>query len=136
MSRFSRDGNFNRPERRPKPRPHGASPQQRLDPNAFRDRDRDRPPPRRQPVRRPAGASRIAPLEPKSGKQRRRMIKAASWRLAKLIHARPADVLKTLSVQPKLEVAFPDRNLDEHWGEACRLAVKIWRLNQTRSRGA
>ena len=58
------------------------------------------------------------------------MIKAAAWRLARILHVRPADAMKTLAVQPKLDVAFPDRIINERRGEAARLAAKIWRLSR------
>ena len=127
MPRFSREGNnFNSPDRRPKPRPSGYAPQ-RYEAPKFRDRPAPRP---QKPARRPGGAARIEPRQPASGKQRRRMMKAAAWRLAKIIHVRPADAIKTLAAQPKLELAFPGRALAERRGEAARLAVKIWRLNR------
>ena len=128
MPRFSREGNFGPPERRPKqrPSPSGYPPQQRFEPRQFRDR-----PPARQPKpARPAGAARIEPRQPTSGKDRRRMAKAAAWRLAKIIHARPAEVLKVTAGQPKLDLAFPGRVAIERRGEAARLAAKIWRLSR------
>ena len=130
MPSFSRDRNFGSPERRPKPRPSaGGYPPQRIEPRQFRDRDRPASRPAR-PAPRPPGAARIAPQTPTSGKQRRRMVKATAWRLAKIIHVRPAEVLKALATQPKLEVAFPGRTAAERRGEAARLAVKIWRLSR------
>ena len=130
MPPFSRDRDFNSnsPQRRPKPRPSGYAPQ-RFDsrPPPYRDQ-RDRPAPRPAKPRRPAGPARIEPRQPVSGKQRRQMLKAASWRLAKIIHVRPAEVVKALSVQRRLDVAFPNVAIAERRGEAARLATKIWRL--------
>jgi hypothetical protein len=130
MPRFSRERNFNSPERRPKQRPGpGGYPPQRFEPRQFRDK----PPPRPAKPRRPAGPARIEPRQPTGSKDRRRMLKAAAWRLAKIIHVRPAEVLKALAMQPKLDAAFPNRASDERWGEAARLAVKVWRLQQART---
>lgn len=126
MPNYSRDRNFGSPERRPKPRPNSYPPQ-RIEPRQFRDRPVSRP---ARPAPRPAGAARIDPRQPTSGKQRRRMVKATAWRLAKIIHVRPAEVLKALASQPKLELAFPGRTAAERRGEAARLAVKIWRLSR------
>ena len=125
MPPFSRDRDFNSnfPQRRPKPRPSGYAPQR------FDSRPpRERPAPRPAKPRRPAGPARIEPRQPVSGKQRRQMLKAASWRLAKIIHVRPADVMKTIAAQRKLDLAFPNVALVERRGEAARLAAKIWRL--------
>ncbi len=58
------------------------------------------------------------------------MVKAAAWRLARILHVRPAEILTTLATQPKLELAFPGKNAGERAGEAYRLAIKIWRLKQ------
>ena len=126
MPRYSPDGNYKPPERRPKPRPAGYAPQRFTPDSSFRDRP---PAPRpARPMHSQAPAT-FEPLEPASGKQRRRMLKAAAWRLARILHLRPADALKGLSQEPKIDAAFPDRIITERRGEAARLAAKIWRLS-------
>ena len=74
------------------------------------------------PKRRKPPAPPIAPKVPTSGKQRKRMLKAAAWRLAKLAHVLPSIVLTTQSLDPILDNASQDP------GEARRLAKKIKRL--------
>ena len=56
------------------------------------------------------------------------MLKAAAWRLAKIIHQRPADVLNALAGGKALEDAFPGRAPAERQGDAARLVAKIARL--------
>src|SRR5690349_15927523 len=121
MPRFPRnpgEGSFGREgpySRRPKPRPAGFSPQ-RFDKGGFSSRPR--PAPRPAKPAKPPGPARIAPIQPASGKQRRRMVKAAAWRLAQLLHVRPADVLVALKTQPRLDLAFPNRSAGDRISDA------------------
>ena len=127
MPRFSRDGNFGSPQRRPKQRPGPAGyPPQRIEPRQFRDQPTSRP---QKPAARPPGRARIDPRKPMSGKERRRMLKAAAWRLARIIHVRPAEVILKLAAEPKLEALLGGRGIIERRGEAARLAAKIRRLS-------
>jgi hypothetical protein len=121
---YTSGNSSNNPRRQPKPRPTGNGFQHRdlaPRPNSFQAA------PKRQPTA-PSPSARIAPLQPKSGKERRRMIKASAWRLARLVQARATDVVAKLAVEPSLERAFPDRVRPESRGEAKHLASKIARL--------
>jgi hypothetical protein len=74
------------------------------------------------PKRRKTPAPPIPPKVPTTGKQRKRMLKAAAWRLAKLAHVLPRMVLTSPTLDPILDNASQDP------GEARRLAKKIKRL--------
>ena len=74
------------------------------------------------PKRRKTPGPPIPPKVPTTGKQRKRMLKAAAWRLAKLAHVLPSIVLSSASLDPILDNASQDP------GEARRLAKKIKRL--------
>lgn len=121
MPRFSRDRDDNRPPRRPFPQSGRPGPQQR--------------PPARRPSgpAAPAGPARVEPVKPTTGKQRRHLAKAAAWRLAKLLHVRPAEVLSTKDLQPMLQRALPRLAQNGSVGQAARLAAKVLRLRRIAS---
>ena len=79
-------------------------------------------------ARGPAGPSRIEPAQPKTPKHRRQMAKAAAWRLAKLLHVRPADILASPDLQGLVIRAFPHTGPCSGRGPAARLAAKVTRL--------
>ncbi len=87
------------------------------------------PPPRRN---RPAGPTIIAPKLPASGKQKRRMLKAAAWRLAALLRMRPSAVLApdAVGLEKLVEAASSRVDLRGRIGDASRLAAKIVRLRK------
>jgi len=119
----------------PKPRPRsggGYSPMGNSSrPNSSRPPQRGyrqpAPPPRR---RGPAGPTTIAPKLPATGKQRRRMLKAAAWRLAALLRMRPSAVLApdAVGLEKLVEQASSRVELRGRIGDASRLAAKIVRL--------
>ena len=114
----------------PKPRPRGFSPNDRPRDNRPR---RPAPPPRPQ---RPKGPAILAPKEPASGKKRRRMLKAAAWRLARIVRASPASLMtmEIGQIEDLIETScpVPVRHGGSEVGEALRLAAKIERLRQSR----
>lgn len=128
----------NRDRFQPKPRPNGFSPNER----PLQRRPNDRPSPNSnrpmqssapfKPRPRHAGPKSILPSQPASPKQRRRMLKAAAWRLAKIVHAKPV-LLLTMEI-PALydlvEEKCPRKKAFEasELGNAMRLADKIKRL--------
>jgi hypothetical protein len=113
---------------RPKPRTAGFNPNTR----PFSDRPRRSAPPPR--PRGPKGPAILAPKEPASGKQHRRMLRAAAWRLARIIHARPAALLgmEIPALQELFEQKCPKkvRHLGWQHGPAMRLLEKIDRLRK------
>ncbi|HZL35169.1 MAG TPA: hypothetical protein VFC78_07660 [Tepidisphaeraceae bacterium] len=135
MSRFQQDRHDNFPPRRPQPRPAGGprpgpmsgprpGPAVRPSSSAGSWKQPQRP------SGPPPGAARFKPIEPASGKQRRRMAKAAAWRLGRLLHVRPAEVLASRDLQPMIESALPRLVKDGGRGQAARLAAKISRLRE------
>ena len=115
-----------RDDLQPKARPRGYAPTDRQ----FQSRPRQRPAPPRARVDRPKGPARIPPKQPVSAKQRRRMLKAAAWRLAKIIYARPAALLALdlLALEDLVDRECRQRLSLGDWGDAVRLAAKIARL--------
>ncbi len=89
-------------------------------------------PPRR--LMPPAGPAVLPPKKPATSKQRRRMLKAAAWRLAKIVHAKPAALLamKMATLEDLVEQKWPPGKLHRggRRGEAMRLAAKIERLRR------
>jgi hypothetical protein len=83
---------------------------------------------------RPPGPATFAPKQPATGKERRRMLKAAAWRLSKIIHAAPAALLKMeLSlIEDLIEQKCPQKKFSRggQWGESMRLAAKLERLRR------
>ncbi len=130
----------NIPPRRPEFGPNrDFGPRRDFGPNRRGPNDRPddrggRPGPRQQgrpaPARRPRnpGPSTVPPFEPKSGKQRRRMLKSAVWRLAKLAHVAPAALLKTEDLQSIIEKVDANSDSTSEVGDAARLVAKIERL--------
>jgi hypothetical protein len=82
----------------------------------------------------PAGPAVFEAKKPASGKQRRRMLKAAAWRMAKVIHAKPASLLamKVATLEDLIEQKCPPRKLHQRSGrgEMMRLLAKIARLRR------
>jgi hypothetical protein len=118
----------------PKPRPGAFNP----NPRTFSDRlppqrpRRPAPPPPR--PWRPKGPALISPKEPASGKQRRRMLRAAAWRLSKIVYARPAALLAMESekLEELIELKCPRKLRSEgcQRGPALRLLEKVVRLRR------
>ena len=118
---------------RPKPRPHGFNSNDRPTPNRsnrpYRAPQRPAPPPR---VRKPKGPSQIVAKKPASGKQRRRMLKAAAWRLAKQLHAKPSDIMASgvETLEQLIDARCEKRVYGSNRGDAFRLMEKILRLRR------
>ena len=96
----------------------------------------ERRPAPRPAARRSRGPAVFDPVKPVSGKQRRRMLKAAAWRLARLVHAKPATLMvaEEVKLQELLERAFPPPGPKAPRiagrGNAERLAAKLLRLQK------
>lgn len=58
------------------------------------------------------------------------MTKAAAWRLALLLHVRPAEVLANADLRPMIEKALPRLTQEGNRGPAVRLAAKLSRLRR------
>ena len=130
-----------RQDRTPKPRPPGFrnnfsigrdnsgrppqfSPNNR--PQFSQNRGQGRPPQSRPPQpSRPRPASGPAPVAktPDRWKERRAMLKAAAWRLGKMVHKSPAAIIA--AEDPSLLIRVPDT-------KARQLVKKILRLKKTR----
>lgn len=133
MPSFYRDNDRFGGQRRPKPRPNSTGGGSGNTSGNFAPRYESGPPRNRPPQpppkpRRSAGPARIEPRKPVSGKDRRRMMKAAAWRLAQLMHVRPSDVIKTVLENPRPEQLLAVQTVRENRGEAFRLVAKIRRL--------
>jgi hypothetical protein len=90
------------------------------------------PSPARVPKARPAGyvpprLSQLKAAPPVSGKQRRRQMKAAAWRLSKIIHAPARKIISTLAEDRAAAAMFANKTPDRR-GDAMRLANKVARL--------
>ena len=74
----------------------------------------------------------IAPKQPASGKKRRRMLKAAVWRLARIIHAKPSSLLamEINATEELVDRKCPPKQGYQacQRGDAMRLVAKIARL--------
>jgi hypothetical protein len=122
----------------PKPRPRGYTGNVGNIGNVGNTRpfssrpSRPAPPPRAARAPRPAGAPVIEPKRPKVGKERRRMLKAAAWRLARLVHSAPASLLKMdhAAIEDLIELKCPPSKVrpGSPRGDAMRLAAKLERL--------
>lgn len=120
----------NRDQYNPKPRPNAFGSNER----PFQSRPVRRPEPvpaRPRSFKKPA----VIPFkEPGSGKQRRRILKAAAWRLARLVHAKPASLMamEPPALRDLIEQKCK-RGQAYEWcprGDALRLATKIIRLRR------
>ena len=122
-----------RQDRNPKPRPAGFRNNLNLRQDAGRPippqsqnrYPQSRPPQQRAPQPKPRRAPRPAPVAktPDRWKERRQMLKAAAWRLAKIVHKTPAAVIA--AENPAELIREPDI-------KARQLAKKIVRLRNTR----
>jgi hypothetical protein len=79
----------------------------------------------------PAGPAAAKPKTPVVGKERRRMLKAAAWRLARIVHSAPAALLTMeLAAMKDLiqQKCPPKKTRGSQRGDALRLAAKLERL--------
>jgi hypothetical protein len=87
------------------------------------------PPPRRAAPS--SGPSGFKPKQPLVGKERRRMLKATAWRLARIIHSAPAALL-TMNLPAMKDMIQqkcpPKKTTGSQRGDAMRLAAKLERL--------
>jgi hypothetical protein len=117
----------NRDQFQPKPRPRGFSSNDR----PFPARPRRPEPDARPRVRKPPMI--IPSKDPASGKERRRMLKAAAWRLARIVHSKPA-ALVAMGLPDLLELIDKKCGRVHTYGgdrgDALRLTAKIKRLRQ------
>ena len=81
--------------------------------------------------KRPPGPATFLPKQPASAKQRRAMIKAAAWRLARLLRVRPAELVAENDLAARYQLAFPKPVRGDGHGQAARLIAKIMRLRKT-----
>jgi hypothetical protein len=83
---------------------------------------------------RPAGPATFEPKQPATGNQRRRMLKATAWRLARIIHSKPAE-LRAMNISA-MEDLIEQKCLrkepheESQRGQAMRLAAKLERLRR------
>ena len=98
QNRYSQGGGGRSPQRQQQPRSH-------------------------QPKARSAPGPRPVAKNPEQWKERRKMMKAAAWRLGKLIHKSPAAIIA--AEHPAELIRIPDR-------DARQLVKKIVRLRKTR----
>jgi hypothetical protein len=83
--------------------------------------------------RKPPGPAIFAPNEPETGKQRRRVLKAAAWRLARLLACRPSKLLVTeeTALQDLIKERYGgQKRQGSERGDAKRLANKMMRLRR------
>ena len=121
-----------------RPRDEFQHPRRRIDTSNFNDRANSgrpkRPEFRQARPRRPKGPAKFPPKQPGSGKKRRRMQKAAAWRLAKIVRVKPATLLEMefSSMEELIEQKCPQLHGQRgcRYGDAMRLAIKIRRLRR------
>jgi hypothetical protein len=79
----------------------------------------------------PAGPATFEPKQPATAKQRRRMLKATAWRLARIIHSAPR-AMNISALEDLIEQkCLPKQPHEESQrGEAMRLAAKLERLGR------
>jgi len=58
------------------------------------------------------------------------MIKAAAWRLARLLRVRPADLVVEKDLAVRYQTAFPKPIRGDKHGQAARLIAKMMRLRK------
>ncbi|HZK79668.1 MAG TPA: hypothetical protein VFC46_01340 [Humisphaera sp.] len=113
-------------------------PRRRSEPSNFNDRSGPgrpkRPEFRQTRPRRLKGPATFPPKQPASGKKRRRMLKAAAWRLALIIRVKPATLLdmQFSTMEELIEQECPQWPGQRgcRYGDAIRLAMKISRLRK------
>ncbi len=115
---------------KPRPRAFGSNDNRSLPPRPARRPE----PPQARRSHQPAGPMTVPPKQPASGKKRRSMLKAAAWRLAKIVHAKPASLvaMEIAALEDLIELKCPQKHRFEasQRGDAMRLANKITRLRR------